>query len=320
MDTRQEKNKKNIFLSTDEKYMRRCLQLATNGRHNVKSNPMVGAVLVCRDRIIGEGYHVCFGKGHAEVNCFASVKSGDVGKVRESTLYVSLEPCSHQGKTPPCADLIIEKQVKRVVVGCVDPFAKVRGQGIKKIADSGIEVSVGVLEEECLALNKRFVTYHEYHRPYILLKWAQTSNGFIDDNFHPLQISTPFTTMLSHKLRAENEAILVGKATDEREHPRLDVRCWHGDNPLRLVLSGGNTIEELLSDLYGKNIQSLVVEGGRKTLQSFIDAGLWDEIRVETAPAVVGNGTRSPLLPENIRLISAGIYDGNTINRYAKKK
>ena len=221
----------------DEKYMWRCLQLAQNGHQNAKPNPMVGAVIVSADgRIIGEGYHVRCGEGHAEVNAFASVKTEDEPLLPEATIYVSLEPCSHYGKTPPCADLIIKKGVRRVVIGCMDPFAEVQGRGIRKLREAGIEVVVGVLEKECMALNRRFFTFHREQRPYIILKWAQTANGYIDDHFKPVQISNDFTKMLSHKLRAEEDAILVGRVTDDRDHPQLSVREWSGPNPKRLVI------------------------------------------------------------------------------------
>lgn len=302
----------------DETYMRRCLELASCGFLNARPNPMVGAVIVYGGRIIGEGYHVRCGEAHAEVNAFASVKPEDEHLLPESTLYVSLEPCSHHGKTPPCADLIVRKGVKRVVVGCVDPFAQVQGRGIEKLRNAGMEVTVGVLEEECLWLNRRFITFHTQHRPYIILKWAETENGFLDDHFHPLAISSPFTKMLSHKLRAENDAILVGRVTDEREHPELNVREWSGRNPKRLVLGDGMKVDELLRSLYEESIQSLIVEGGRKTLQSFIDAGLWDEIRVETAPITVNNGTKSPLLPPDIRVAKRKSYDDRVIMTYER--
>ena len=194
----------------DEIYMQRCLQLAANGIQGARPNPMVGAVIVADGRILGEGYHVRCGKEHAEVNAFANVRHEDEELIIEATLYVSLEPCSHYGKTPPCADLIINKGVRRVVVGCVDPFAEVQGRGIQKLRDAGIEVTVGVLERECQWLNRRFFTYHREHRPFIILKWAQTVNGFIDDEGKALQISNKQTQMLSHQLRAEEDAILVG--------------------------------------------------------------------------------------------------------------
>ena len=297
---------------TDEKYMRRCLQLAANGRQNAKPNPMVGAVIVSASgRILGEGYHVRCGEGHAEVNAFASVKKEDEPLLKEATIYVSLEPCSHYGKTPPCADLIIHKGVRRVVVGCIDEFAKVQGRGIQKLRDAGIEVTVGVLEKECQLLNRRFFTYHRLHRPYIILKWAQTENGFIDDHGKPLAISTPFTKMLVHKMRAEEDAILVGRITDEREHPQLNVREWVGPDPLRMVLDHDHPLD--LQCLYDQQIQSLIVEGGAKTLQSFIDQDLWDEIRVETSPLQVDDGTPAPIIPADAGITDSQEYDGNKI-------
>ena len=258
----------------DEKYMRRCIQLAKNGLQNAKPNPMVGAVIVSGDgRIIGEGYHVRCGQGHAEVNAFASVRVEDESLLSGATLYVSLEPCSHYGKTPPCADLIIKKGVRRVVVGCIDPFAEVQGRGIKKLRDAGIEVKVGVLEAECQALNGRFFTFHREKRPYIILKWAQTANGFIDDQFRPTSISSDFTKMLSHKLRAEEDAILVGRVTDERDHPQLNVREWYGPDPKRLVIDHSHPLN--LESLHAHRVQSLIVEGGAKTLCSFLEKDLF---------------------------------------------
>ena len=296
----------------DEKFMRRCIQLAKNGQQNAKPNPMVGAVIVHNGRIIGEGYHVRCGQGHAEVNAFASVKAENEALLPESTIYVSLEPCSHYGKTPPCADLIINKGVRRVVVGCIDEFAEVQGRGIKKIREAGIEVEVGVLEEECKALNRRFFTFHREKRPYITLKWAQTANGFIDDHHKPLKISTEFTKMLSHKLRAEEDAILVGRITDEREHPQLNVREWYGKDPKRLVIDRTHPLN--IDSLYAQNIQSLIVEGGAETLRTFLIQGLWDEIRVETNTALtVTDGTRAPIIPANAVVVSSKAYGSNII-------
>ncbi|AEA22285.1 bifunctional diaminohydroxyphosphoribosylaminopyrimidine deaminase/5-amino-6-(5-phosphoribosylamino)uracil reductase RibD [Prevotella denticola] len=375
---------------TDEIYMRRCLQLARNGQQLAKPNPMVGAVIVSKDgRIIGEGYHVRCGEGHAEVNAFASVRKEDEALLHEATVYVSLEPCSHYGKTPPCADLIISKGVRRVVCGCIDPFSKVQGRGVKRLREAGIDVTVGVLEKECLELNKRFITYNTHHRPYVILKWAQTKrvttntlsntptntlsntpaspspsplphregsehrdstddlsiiNGSQDEitarekktsvayignlpgkDYHPLIISTPFTKMLVHKLRAENDAILVGKTTEELEHPQLTVREWSGPNPEKLVLTSHPTREgeyatpaEALAHLYEEKKQSLVVEGGVKTLQSFLDAGLWDEIRIETAPFTVGKGIEAPKLREKVRITKVEKYV-NTIVTYERE-
>ena len=303
----------------DEKYMRRCIQLAENGIQGARPNPMVGAVIVAPslkeraggETIIGEGYHVRCGEGHAEVNAFASVK--DESLLKDATIYVSLEPCAHYGKTPPCADLIIKKGVKRVVVGCIDPFAEVKGRGIERIRKAGIEVEVGVLEKECQWLNRRFFTYHSKHRPYIILKWAQTANGFIDNHFKPLMISNEQTQMLSHQLRAEEDAILVGHTTFDRDHPSLNVRHWHGPNPKRIVLTHDRPLPQLMDDLYQHGIQSLIVEGGCQTHESFIQAGLWDEIRMEVAPITVSDGTRAPQLPSDIRLLSKKEYGDNTM-------
>ena len=303
-------------MTTDEQYMRRCLQLAQGGLLNAKPNPMVGAVIVADGRIIGEGYHVRCGEGHAEVNAFAAVRPDDEKMLAEATLYVSLEPCSHYGKTPPCADLIVRKGVRRVVVGCIDEFAEVQGRGVRRLRDAGIDVTVGVLEQECRRLNRRFFTFHRLHRPYIILKWAQTANGFIDDNGRALRLSTPFTQMLVHKLRSEEDAILVGRVTDEREHPQLTVRHWAGPSPKRLVVDRQHPLD--VESLYHQGVQSLIVEGGRKTLESFLLQDLWDEIRVETAPTTVSGGTRAPQLPANARLRSTSDYDGNVIALYEK--
>jgi len=304
----------------DEKYMHRCLQLAANGIQGARPNPMVGAVIVANGRIVGEGYHVRCGEGHAEVNAFASVRPEDEVLLKDATIYVSLEPCSHYGKTPPCADLIIKKGVKRVVVGTIDPFAEVQGRGIKKLKDAGIEVVVGVLEEECQWLNRRFFTFHREHRPYIILKWAQTANGFIDEDGKALQISNEQTRMFSHQLRAEEDAILVGHTTDVREHPQLTVRHWHGPNPQRIVLTHHRPLPQLMDDLYQHGIQSLIVEGGCQTHESFIEAGLWDEIRVETASITVSNGTSAPKLPAEVLVMSKKNYDGNIVTSYRNRQ
>lgn len=320
----------------DEHFMRRCLQLAKNGRQNAKPNPMVGAVIVSEDgRILGEGYHVRCGEGHAEVNAFASVKPEDEHLLAGATIYVSLEPCSHYGKTPPCADLIVRKRVKRCVCGCVDPFAKVQGRGIQKIREAGIEVTVGVLEAECLELNKRFITYNTHQRPYIILKWAQTANGFLDNEGKGMAVSSAFTKMLSHKLRAENDAILVGRVTDERDHSLLNVRDWYGKNPVRLVIDRhhpcfdgldfskgkAEVLHQIMSFLYINKVQSLIVEGGAITHQSFLDAGLWDEIRIETATAkFVKTGTEAPRLPRDVKPISHEEYDDNVIDIYERSR
>ena len=313
----------------DEKYMRRCLQLAECGRSGARPNPMVGAVIVVSDRIVGEGYHVCCGQGHAEVNAFASVRKEDEQLLGEATMYVSLEPCAHYGRTPPCADLIVGKGVKRVVVGCTDPFAKVHGRGIQKLKGAGIDVTVGVLERECIRLNSAFFTFNTMKRPFVTLKWAQTANGYIDDNYRPMAISTPFTKMLCHRLRAMNDAILVGRITDERERPQLNVREWAGRNPLRVVIDrehpafeeldfNEDIVPQLMDCLYRRGIQSLIVEGGAATLNSFIAAGVWDRIRVETAPVTVTGGTKAPSLPSDVCVAESCEYDGNVIMNYER--
>lgn len=306
-------------MSEDEKYMQRCIQLAANGIQGARPNPMVGAVIVANDRVIGEGYHVRCGEGHAEVNAFASVQPEDEHLLSEATLYVSLEPCSHYGKTPPCADLIIKKGVRRVVVGTIDPFAEVQGRGIKKLTNAGIEVTVGVLEKECQWLNRRFFTYHREHRPYIILKWAQTANGYIDDHFKPLIISNEQTQMLSHQLRAEEDAILVGHTTYDRDQPALTVRHWHGPDPKRIVLTHNRPLPQLMDDLYQHGIQSLIVEGGLQTHESFIAAGLWDEIRVETGAMTVSDGTCAPQLPQDVVLNSQQQYGANILCTYHRR-
>lgn len=297
--------------------MYRCIQLAKCGETGAPPNPMVGAVVVCNGRIIGEGFHRRCGGPHAEVNAINSVT--DKRLLSQSTIYVSLEPCAHYGKTPPCADLIIQSKIPRVVIGCADPFAKVNGLGIKKLQDAGCEVKVGVLESECLELNHKFFTFHQKHRPWIILKWAQSKDGFIGacDTTNRIQFSNALTQTLVHRLRARSGAILVGTRTAILDNPTLTTRYWAGANPLRLTIDrkgclpenlhllDGSTptviytqesIEEILNDLYNRNIQSLIVEGGTCLLQSFIDAGLWDEARIETSPACIGQGTVAPKL------------------------
>lgn len=310
----------------DEMYMRRCLQLARNGERNAPPNPMVGAVVVAPDgRIIGEGYHVRCGEGHAEVNALASVKAEDERLLKDATIYVSLEPCAHYGKTPPCADLIVERGLRRCVVGCIDPFAKVGGRGIEILRRAGVEVTVGVLEDECLWLNRRFMTYHRLHRPYITLKWAQTADGVIGVAGEQLRISNRLTQMICHKRRAEHEAILVGRRTQETDCPSLTVRAWVGASPRRHVLSRATgDMAAVLQQMYEQGVQSLLVEGGRETLQGFIDAGLWDEAFVETSPQ-----TLAELLPSAVQSVAAPMLKnarktgtervlGHTIDAYVR--
>lgn len=322
-------------MTNDEKYMMRCIQLAQNGKLGAAPNPMVGAVAVCDGRIIGEGYHAKCGEAHAEVNAINSVK--DESLLRRSTLYVSLEPCAHYGKTPPCAKLIVSKGIPKVVIGCQDPFSKVAGKGIEILKQAGCEVVVGVLEKACQDLNKAFFTVQLKHRPFITLKWAQSADGFMDverNDGEPVKLSSPLTQLIAHKRRAEHQAIIVGTQTARLDNPSLNVRDWCGPQPLRIVIdkdltlprhlhlfdgsqptlvvteknetiAGAMTLQvdfnqsilpQLMEELQRRNIQSLLVEGGSKLLQSFIDEGLWDEAYVELCPQVLGHGILSPSL------------------------
>ena len=312
-------------MSEDEKYMWRCLQLARQGELYAFPNPMVGAVVVYSGRIIGEGWHRRCGGPHAEVNAIASVRPEDERLLTQSTIYVSLEPCSHWGKTPPCADLIIEKGIKRVVCGCMDPFAKVQGRGIQRLRDAGCEVVVGVLEEECRALNRRFMAVQQNGRPWITLKWAESADGFIDRcrnsvaDGKPVRFSTAWTRMKVHRLRAMHGAIVVGRRTLELDEPSLTTRFWPGPSPLRCVLSKTlepsptqilkspnpsilkssnlkifKSVDALLRGLAEEHIQSVLVEGGRETLQSFIDRDLWDEAYIEKSGIILGKGVVAP--------------------------
>ena len=310
---------------TDEIYMRRCIQLAKNGRKNAQPNPMVGAVIVYNGKIIGEGYHVRCGEGHAEVNACASVRKEDEHLLKESTIYVSLEPCSHYGKTPPCADLLVSKGFKRCVIGCKDPFAKVQGRGIQKLKDAGIEVIVGVLEEECKVLNKLFMTFHALQRPFVTLKWAESADGFIDGH-----ISNVYTQMICHKRRAEHQAILVGRKTFEIDYPSLNVREWIGLSPKRYVVSSqsltlpegyhliqSTSVENILDKLYEDGIQTLLVEGGSDVLQSFIDSGQWDECYVEKGTMNINGKVKAPVLSHAV-LKGVNTDFGQKIEEYVK--
>jgi diaminohydroxyphosphoribosylaminopyrimidine deaminase/5-amino-6-(5-phosphoribosylamino)uracil reductase len=305
--------------------MRRCIQLAKNGRKNAQPNPMVGAVIVYNGRIIGEGYHVRCGEGHAEVNACASVRKEDEHLLKESTIYVSLEPCSHYGKTPPCADLLVSKGFKRCVIGCQDPFAKVQGRGIQKLKDAGIEVTLGVLEEECKALNKRFMTFHAQQRPFVTLKWAESTDGFIDGH-----VSNAYTQMICHKRRVEHQAILVGRKTFEIDHPSLNVREWIGQSPKRYVVSSqpltlpegyhliqSTSVENILNKLYEDGIQTLLVEGGADVLQSFIDSGQWDECYVEKGTMNINGKVKAPVLSHAV-LKGVNKDFGQKIEEYVK--
>lgn len=338
--------------------MQRCLQLAAMGAGHVAPNPMVGAVLVNNNRIIGEGYHRQYGEAHAEVNCIESVSSHDKQLVAESTMYVSLEPCAHFGKTPPCTDLIIKNKIPCVVIGCRDSFEKVNGKGIEKLEAAGVDVVTGVLENECLDLNKRFFTFHEKRRPYIILKWAQSDDGKIAGE-GPLRsmISNEFSDRLVHQWRSEEAAILVGTNTALMDDPALTTRLWPGKNPVRLVIDRKlklpstlklfdktvrtivfnetkqqdegmlvyqllnkkeDALAQIMSELYTMEMQSVLVEGGTKLLQSFIDVGLWDEARVITNTEMyIGKGLDAPVL-KNETLLKEQKIENDIISFYKK--
>ena len=301
--------------------MARCLQLAHLGAYYVAPNPMVGAVLVCGDIILGEGWHQQYGGPHAEPNCLRNAEENHPEGIdyQSCTLYVNLEPCSHYGKTPPCAELIIKKGIGRVVVGCLDPNPKVAGRGLKMMQDAGIEVVVGVLENECRTLNKRFFCLHENHRPYVILKWAQTADGYIDierTSGKPITISTPLTKQIVHQQRAENMAIMVGTRTVLLDNPRLLTTHWSGRNPIRITLDRHGVIpadsklfskdahtivyrentdwQFVLEDLAKKNIHSILVEGGATLLNHIIQSGIYDEVHVEVGNEYIGNGVAAP--------------------------
>jgi diaminohydroxyphosphoribosylaminopyrimidine deaminase/5-amino-6-(5-phosphoribosylamino)uracil reductase len=322
----------------NEKYIERCIQLAKNGLGTTYPNPLVGSVIVCDGKIIGEGWHKKAGEPHAEVNAINSVK--DKSLLKRSTIYVSLEPCSHFGKTPPCCNLIIENKIPKVVIGTIDPNIKVAGNGIKKLIEAGIQMTVGILEKDCDALNRRFFTFHQKQRPYIILKWAESQDGFIAPaekiEKKPVWITTAYSRQLVHKWRSEEQAILVGTQTVIDDNPKLDVRDFAGNNPIRLILDQNNRIpkqsqifdnqvktflfskiksidekensifesidfekdvpHQIIRSLYKHQIQSVIIEGGRHTLQTFIDANLWDEARVFTGKVLVNSGTKAPLL------------------------
>ena len=306
--------------TADEQYMRRAISLARCGVGLTYPNPMVGAVVVYQGKIIGEGYHIKAGTGHAEVNAIKSVTNKAL--LTNSTIYVSLEPCSHYGKTPPCSKLIIDMGIPRVVIGCVDSFSAVSGRGIKMLQDAGISVTVGVLESECRELNKRFFTFHEKHRPYIILKWAQSVDGFIDSARLASEpapwLSNDACRILVHRQRAQEQAILVGAETIRRDNPSLTTRYFAGADPMRIVLSGTKGISssstictdgkplkfidgrpcaaDVVEQLYQMGIQSVIVEGGRTTLQMFIDSGLWDEANIYCGNAYLGSGVLAPTI------------------------
>ena len=334
--------------------MFRCIELARLGKGEVAPNPMVGAVIVCDDVIIGEGFHRQCGGPHAEVNAVNSVKNKEL--LKRSTMYVSLEPCAHFGKTPPCSDLIINQKIPNVVVGSVDSFAEVAGKGIEKMRKAGVHVDVGILEKECLELNCRFFTFHKKKRPYVVLKWAQTLDGFIDiDRSHPefgqpTWISNELSRRAVHRQRTEESAILIGSNTAWKDNPSLTVREWFGNQPIRLVIDrknrlpqnlnvkdgkvstviftennvvslpnleyvqidfGENIIPQILQFLYGRNLQSVIVEGGHQVLQSFIEQGFWDEAHVYVGHRWFGSGVEAPkinALPQKSEMLDDTSY------------
>lgn len=319
-------------MTMDELLMQRCLQLALKGLGQVAPNPMVGSVIVADGEIIGEGYHQQFGQAHAEVNAVKSVSENNLHKLEKASLYVNLEPCSHFGKTPPCADMIIRNNIARVVIGSNDPNPKVSGQGIAKLRDAGIEVVTGVLKRQCDFFNRRFLTFWLKRRPYIILKWAQSADGFMA-SAEPKQVwlTGEESKKLTHQWRSEEQAILVGKRTVQIDDPALTVRLITGKNPVRITIdrnlelntsfkffepnsklivfnahkNEGNyvlldfeadVLEQIMDYLFSIEVQSVIVEGGAFTLHQFIAAGLWDEARVFTAPIPLNSGKKAPVL------------------------
>lgn len=315
----------------EERYMRRAIDLALCGSGLTYPNPMVGAVVVYNGKIIGEGYHIKAGTGHAEVNAVNSVK--DKSLLKDSTIYVSLEPCAHYGKTPPCAQLIIDMGIPRVVVGCVDSFSKVSGKGIQMLRDAGREVVAGVLERECREVNRRFFTFHEKQRPYIILKWAQSADGFVDidrdANQKAAWITNEQCKRIIHKQRATEQAILVGANTIRMDNPSLTTRNWVGNNPQRFVFGSGkglsiratvlsdglsthiinaHSAEEVAKRVFDMGLQSIIIEGGTQTLQTFIDSNLWDEANVYIGSKMFGKGV---IAPHGMDLSSAEVQQIN---------
>ena len=325
-------------MNNHEDYIARCIELAKNGFGTTYPNPMVGSVIVYNGEIIGEGWHQKAGEPHAEVNAIRSVK--DPSLLDKATIYVSLEPCSHFGKTPPCCDLIIKNKIPNVVIGTVDSNIKVAGNGIKRLQEAGANVIVGILEKECYELNQRFFTFHEKKRPYIILKWAETQDGFIaplqKEEQKPVWITNLNSRQLVHKWRTEEQAILVGTQTVIDDNPQLNARDWEGNNPIRVVIDQNhripktahvfdnqtktivfsnkkstpslentilevidfqqNIVQQIVDKLFQHQIQSVIIEGGAQTLQTFIDANLWDEARVFIGNCTFEKGVKAPIL------------------------
>jgi diaminohydroxyphosphoribosylaminopyrimidine deaminase/5-amino-6-(5-phosphoribosylamino)uracil reductase len=340
-------------MTPDQLYMSRCLELAANGMGYVSPNPMVGAVLVHKGRIIGEGYHEQYGHAHAEVNCLKSVAVEDQDLISESTLYVSLEPCSHHGKTPPCADLIISHGIRKVVTGSHDPNPLVSGRGISKMQAAGIEVTEDAMREECDFFNRRFITYHVRKRPFIILKWAQSQDGFIAPADGTQRwLTDEYSRELVHKWRTEEDAILIGTRTALIDDPQLTSRLWKGKNPIRILIDrhlkvpeesrifdeeamtivynlckegleegtvfvslkpGEDIVKQIVHDLHSRSIQSVIIEGGGYTLEQFIKAGLWDEARIFTAPVLISAGIAAPHITGKIMKEEKTVNDILTI-------
>lgn len=317
-------------MENHELYIRRCIKIGKNGLGTTRPNPMVGAIIVHNDKIIGEGFTSPYGGSHAEVNAIKSVKNKAL--LKASTIYVTLEPCSHHGKTPPCSDLIIRNEIPHVVIGCLDDNELVAGRGVKRLREAGTNVTVGVLENECREHHKRFFTFHNKKRPYIILKWAETADGFIapetKDEQKPVWITNKRSRQLVHKWRAEEQAILVGTNTVLQDNPSLTVRDWTGQNPIRIVIDKANKLsrdfkifnndaetvvvsnetidfkknvgQQICDLLFERNINSVIIEGGSKTLQTFIDENLWDEARVFTGSNTFKSGTKAPKFSGNL--------------------
>ena len=347
-------------IAIEEKYMARCIQLARGGIGHTSPNPMVGAVVVHEGRIIGEGYHRRCGEAHAEVNAIASVREQDRPLLKDSTIYVSLEPCSHYGKTPPCAELILKTGIPRVVVGCLDPFPEVSGRGVRMLREAGVEVITGVMEAECKALNRAFMQMQTAHRPYVILKWAQSADGFLDRvrtsaEVPPVVLSSAETLRRVHQLRTEVRAIMVGTRTALLDNPSLTVRHWEGPSPLRIALDRSLKIPatshlldgtvptliltekaaedranvayvrvdfdrplaaQVMAILAERKMDSLLVEGGTRLLQTFIAEGLWDEARVETAPLRLGKGVPAPRLEQAVLHGTTTTREGHVIEAF----
>ena len=302
-------------MTTDEKFMNRAIQLAKLGIGNIAPNPAVGAVIVYENQIIGEGFHQKYGEGHAEVNAVNSVKKQKLALLSESTIYVTLEPCHHYGKTPPCVDLLLKHKFKKVVIGCQDPNPKVGGQSIEKLRQNGVEVEVGVLEKTCFEVAKRFMTFHTKKRPYVILKFAKSKDSFIGKPNEQIWITGSQTKRLVHRWRSEEGAILVGTNTVAIDNPTLTNRLWTGENPVRVVIDANNRLledlnvfnadaktirvkttdlSEILSLLHNEKINSVIIEGGAKILQAFINENLWDEARVFTGNKYLQTGIEAP--------------------------